>query len=178
MPKSLKFVPYENHSGFEPDFRTQIPTLPKRHMEILDKAMSGEAPKDFIQVYEYGRTPRKSNPRTWTKYIAKLAKKWYPNESITEHLINRLGFALGIKVANSRLIVDEEHGCLRFLSEYFLRTTERLEHGAEIFAGYLSDDKLVEELEKDRRVVRNFFTFQFTEKAIKHRFGHGDEGKK
>lgn len=57
MPKSLKFVPYENHSGFEPDFRTQIPTLPKRHMEILDKAMSGEAPKDFIQVYEYGRTP-------------------------------------------------------------------------------------------------------------------------
>ena len=41
-----------------------------------------------------------------------------------------------------------------------------------------TDDKIVDELEKDRRTVRNFFTFQFTENAIKHRFGHGDVGKK
>ncbi|NUQ25367.1 MAG: HipA domain-containing protein [Saprospiraceae bacterium] len=178
MKKSLKFVPYENHSGFEPDnWPSHVPILPKRHMQILDEAIAGEAPKDFIKVYEFGRTARKSNPKTWPKYIAKFAKKWYPNESITEHLLNRLGYILGVRVANSRLVRDEEFGRLRFLSEYFLRSSERLEHGAEIFAGYLSDDKLVEELEKDRRGVRNFFTFQFAEKAIQHRFGHGDEGK-
>jgi len=177
MSKSLKFVPYENHSGFDPDLRAHVPILPKRHTLILDEAISGEAPKDFIKVYEYGRTPRKNNSKNWTTYIAKVARKWYPNESITEHLLNRLGFALGATVANSRLVVDDEFGRLRFLSEYFLRPGERLEHGAEIYEGYLSDDALVEEIEKDRRTVRNFFTFQFTECAIQHRFGHHDIGK-
>lgn len=178
MSKSLKFVPFENHSGFEPDLRMHISILPKRHTLILDEAVSGEAPKDFIQVYEYGHTSRKSKPRTWPRYIAKVARKWYPNESITEHLLNRLGFALGVIVADSRLVVDEEFRRLRFLSKFFLRSGEKLEHGAEIFAGYLSDPELVEEIERDRRTVRNFFTFQFTECAIQHRFGHGDEGKK
>ncbi len=179
MSKSLKSVPYENHSGFEPDLRTHVPELPKRHMLILEKAISGEAPKDFIRVYDYGRSPRKKNSRTWTPYIAKVARKWYPNECITEHLLNRLGYALGVTVANSRLVVDEEFGQLRFLSEYFLRSADNLEHGAEIFAGYLSaDTKLVDEIEKDRKTVRNFFTFQFAEGAILHRFGHGEEAKK
>lgn len=172
MPKSLKFVPYENCSGFEPDLRSHIPVLPKRHTLILDDAISGEAPKDFIRVYEYGRSSRKTNTKTWIPYIAKVARKWYPNESITEHLLNRLGYALGVKVATSRLVIDEEHKRLRFLSEYFLKPGEKLEHGAEIYAGYLSDESLVEEIEKDRRTVRNYFTFQFTENAIKHRFEH------
>ena len=179
MSKSLKFVAYENHSGFEPDLKLHLPTLPKRFTDIRDAAVSGDAPKDFIGVYEYGRTPRKKNRKRWTPYIAKVARKWYPNESITEHLLNRLGFALGVTVANSKLVVDEEFERLRFLSEYFLRSDERLEHGAEIFAGYLSaDTKLVDEIEKDRRTVREFFTFQFAEHALKHRIGHGDEGKK
>ncbi len=130
MSKSLKSVSYKEHSGFEPDLRTFLPILPKRHIEVLDEAVSGEAPKDFIRVYEYGRSVRKNNRRTWIKYIAKLAEKWYPNESITEHLLNCVGFTLGIPVANSRLVVDEEFGRLRFLSEYFLRSGERLEHGA------------------------------------------------
>jgi hypothetical protein len=130
-------------------------------------------------VYEYGRSSRKTNLKTWIPYIAKVARKWYPNESITEHLLNRLGYILGMTVANSRLVVDDEFGRLRFLSEYFLRPSERLEHGAEIFAGYLSNDhKLVEEIEKNRLTARNFFTYQFAIGALKHRFGHGVEGKK
>ncbi len=178
MSKSLKFVPYENHSGFDPDLRTHIPILRKKDTLILDEAISGEAPKDFIKVYEYGRTLRKDNPKTWTPYIAKVARKWYPNESITEHLLNRLGVALGVIVANSRLVVDDEFGRLRFLSEYFLQRGERLEHGAEIYSGYLSNEALVEEIEKDRRTVRNYFTFQFTECAIQYRFGHSDIAQK
>jgi hypothetical protein len=43
---------------------------------------------------------------------------------------------------------------------------------------YLSDPHLVDEIERERKTVRNFFTFQFAELAILHRFGHGDEGKK
>lgn len=178
MSKSLKSVPYENHSGFNLDLQAHFPILPKRHMEILDEAISGEAPKDFIRVYEFGRSTRKNNPKTWTHYIAKIARKWYPNESITEHLLNRLGFALGVTVTNSRLAVDDEFGKLRFLSEYFLRPDERLEHGAEIYAGYLADETLVEEIEKDRRTVRNFFTFQFTERALQHRFEQGGLSEK
>ncbi|MBU6342523.1 MAG: HipA domain-containing protein [Bacteroidetes bacterium] len=178
MSTSLKSVPYQKHTGFEPDLRAHLPILPKRHMVIIDAAVSGDQPKDFIRVYEYGRTARKKNQRTWTPYIAKVAGKWYPNECITEHLLNRLGHALGVPVANSRLVLDEEFEQVRFLSEYFLKTGERLEHGAEIFAGYLSDDQLVEEIEKDRRTSRNLFTFQFAECALKHRFGHGDVGQK
>lgn len=172
MSKSLKFVPYENHSGFDPDLRKYVPILRKRHTEILDEAVSGEAPKDFIRVYEYRRSCRRRNPNTWIPYIAKVARKWYPNESITEHLHNRLGYTLGVTVANSRLAVDDEFGRLRFLSEYFLRPDERLEHGAEIYAGYI-DPETVENIEKDRRTVRNYFTFQFTECAMQNRFGHG-----
>jgi hypothetical protein len=177
MSKSLKFVPYDNHSGFDPDLRKHVPILRKRHTEILDEAVSGEAPKDFIRVYEFGRSSRKKNPKTWIPYIAKVARKWYPNESITEHLLNRLGFVLGVTVANSRLAVDDEFGRLRFLSEYFLRPDERLEHGAEIYAGY-TNPELVEEIERDRRTVRNYFTFQFTECAIQHRFEHDETSKK
>jgi len=178
MAKSLKFVPFDNHSGFDPELKATLPVLLKRHTLILDEAISGEAPKDFIKVYEFGRTPRRKNKNNWTPYISKVAKKWYPNESITEHLLNRLGVALGVPVANSKLVIDEEFKRLRFLSEYFLGSSERLEHGAEIFAGYLSDQNLVDEIERDRKTVRNYFTFQFTESAIHHRFGHGDEGKR
>jgi len=178
MSNSLKNIIYENHSGFEPAFKGLIPVLPKRHTLILDQAISGEAPKDFIRVYEFGRTTRKSNPRAWIPYIAKGARKWYPNESITEHLLNRLGDALGITVANSKLVVDEELGQLRFLSEYFLRKSENLEHGAEIFAGYLSNGQLVDVIEKGRNTAQNYFTFQFVIDALKHRFGHGVEGQK
>ena len=179
MSKSLKFVPYENHSGAGPDLRVHLPILPKRHMEILDETPGGDQPKDFIRVYEYKRSTRKKNRDSWTRYIAKVAEKWYPIESVTEHLINRLGFALNVTVANSRLVIDEEFGQVRFLSEYFLKSAEILEHGAEIFAGYLSNDhKLVAEIEKNRQTARNFFTYQFAIGALKHRFGHGIEGGK
>ena len=177
MTKSLKLVSYENRSGFEPDLKAIVPVLPKRHTLVLDTAITGEAPKDFIRVYEFGRSTRKRNKNSWTPYIAKVGQKWYPNESITEYLLNRLGVALGVYMAQSKLMIDEEFGQLRFMSTYFLRPSERLEHGAEVFAGYLSDPNLVDEIERDRKTVRNYFTFQFAESAMHHRFGYGPEGK-
>jgi len=52
--------------------------------------MAGDAPKDFLSIYEYGDGRRKS-VGNWPSYIAKVGKKWYPNESITEHLLTRIG---------------------------------------------------------------------------------------
>ena len=42
-----------------------------------------------------------------------------------------------------------------------------LEHGAEIYAGYLGDKDLVEEIEL-KRLARDFFTLKFTRDALRH----------
>jgi len=80
----------------------------------------GEAPKSFIRVYDYqkGSIQRKSNSASWPLYIAKTGHKWYPLESITEHLIARIGTVLGLNMAHSRLV--NAGGQVRFLSKYFL----------------------------------------------------------
>lgn len=128
--------------------------------------VSGDAPKGFVRLYEHesdGRV-RRNNPATWPLYIAKTGQKWYPIESVTEHLLNRLGTIFGIKMADSKLSII--NGQLRFLSRYFLhKEKESLVHGAEIFAGYLEDQAFVESVEK-ANLSRILFTLQFVEKAI------------
>lgn len=120
-----------------------IPTLKNSHYEVLNVKISGEAPKDFICVYEHGLC-RKAKLSTWIKYIAKVGHKWYPIESIIEHLLNRIGEEIGLNVAQSKLMFVGEQ--LRFLSKYFLQSDERLIHGAEIFSAYLEDDSFVENI--------------------------------
>ena len=69
---------------------------------VKDVTLTGDAPKGFVRLYEFqrdGRT-RRRNPSTWPLYIAKTGHKWYPVESITEHLLNRLGTVFGIEQAN------------------------------------------------------------------------------
>lgn len=128
----------------------------------MNWAIVGEAPKDFLRIYEYGAV-NKSRLGEWPGYIAKVGQKWYPNESITEHLLTRLGQALQLEIADSRLMWVR--GQLRFLSRYFLKPDESLVHGAEIFAGYLADRKFVEEVEA-RKQSREVFTYQVVEDAI------------
>ncbi|MCB1244356.1 MAG: HipA domain-containing protein [Verrucomicrobiae bacterium] len=100
--------------------------------------------------------------------MAKVGHKYYPNESITEHLLTRVGQALGLNVADSQLMWFR--GQLRFLIRYFLRPKcESLVHGAEIFAAYLEDRAFVEEVELNDE-ARNLFTFQFVEQALENRF--------
>lgn len=143
-----------------------IPRLKHHHCRVVDKAIAGDAPKDFLRIYEYG-TGRKTKPKTWPSYIAKVGQKWYPNESITEHLLTRIGQGLHLDLADSKLMLVK--GQLRFLSRYFLRKDESLVHGAEIFAGYLQDKPFVEEVEAKNQ-SRNVFTFQFVEDAFLNRF--------
>ena len=120
--------------------------------QIEDAHLMGDAPKALIKIGGY-------------KYLAKTGHKWYPVESITEHLLNRLGSVFGLDMAESRLVVI--NGQLRFLSKWFLSEGESLVHGAEIFSNYLNDTDFVSEVEK-QKMSRELFTLQFVEKSITH----------
>lgn len=163
----LKRASIENYSGFHLKWKGKIPPLRKGFYIVEeDISVGGDAPKDFIRLYEYG-VGKKKNPKTWDAYIAKVGHKWYPIESITEYLLNRIGETLGLDMAHSRLMVAGEQ--IRFLSRYFLREGEQLVHGAQIFAGYMLDEEFVEEIERVK-LARDFFTCQFVEEAIRHQF--------
>ena len=161
-------------SGFQGDESVRVrgeisPVHRSRSRGLFSKmnwTIVGEAPKDFLRIYEYGSSNR-TRPDRWPGYIAKVGQKWYPNESITEHLLTRLGQRLGLKIADSRLMWVR--GQLRFLSRYFLRPDESLIHGAEIFAGYLADAEFVQEVEA-RNQSREVFTYQVVEEALRSRF--------
>jgi hypothetical protein len=164
--KTLKAADILNYSGHLLRPETPLPVVRSGHYRVVDASVTGDAPKDFIRVYEFG-TARKASPHLWPAWIAKVGHKWYPNESVTEHLLTRIGQSLGIPMADSRLMMVR--GQLRFGSRYFLRPDESLVHGAEIFADYLEDRGFVEEVE-DKDQSRDLFTFQFVEDALLHRF--------
>ncbi|MBL0913654.1 MAG: HipA domain-containing protein [Bacteroidia bacterium] len=142
-----------------------IPALKRTHYFRIDIPVAGDAPKDIIGIYEYGYPVRKNNRNSWPLYIAKVGQKWYPMESVTEHLMNRIGEVIGVNMATSKLLII--NGQLRFLSRYFLKKGESLVHGAEIYAGFIEDSDMerVHGIEKEG-LSRNFFTFQFTTEAI------------
>lgn len=80
----------------------KIPPLRTGYYRVLSDPVGGDAPKDFLQVYQYG-VGKRSRPQTWPRYIAKVGHKWYPMESITEHLLNEIGRVLGLRMAESEL---------------------------------------------------------------------------
>ena len=135
---------------------------------MKDIAIAGDAPKDFIKLYRYGEC-LKSNPRSWPAFIAKLGHKHYPIESITEHLITRLGETFGFNMALSELAWLG--GQIRFLSRYFIKDPckQVLEHGADLYAAYLNDREFVHEIENKHKAL-DFFTVQFTQASIQHFF--------
>jgi hypothetical protein len=164
---TIKPIIPENLGGYSINIQRYIPTIKRRNYFIVqDKSVGGDAPKAFIKLYEY-REKHNVKKRNWTPYIAKFGHKWYPNESITEHLIVRIGQVLGLKMADSKLVIINKQ--VRFLSRYFLNSDDELIHGADIYEDYLSDKLFLEEIET-KQLAREFFTFQFIENAIKAKF--------
>jgi hypothetical protein len=149
-----------------PHWRRHVDTLRPGRFYATGQPVAGDAPKDFIRVYEYGKG-RRIRPSSWPAFIAKVGHKWYPAESVTEQLMTRIGQCLGINVADSRLMHVE--GQIRFLSRYFLKKDEVLVHGAEIIAGYLEDETFVHDVE-DQRAESDIFTFDVLRTAIETRF--------
>ena len=134
-------------------------------------AITGDAPKDIISLYTYKKKSkiRRNRKNTWPTYIAKLGHKYYPIESITEHLFTRIGESFKFNMADSCLA--EFNGQLRFLSKYFLKSREKqkLTHGAELYASYLSDNEFVEAVEKKGQAA-DIFTVQVTREVLKKIF--------
>jgi hypothetical protein len=166
LSEKLKYCSIEKFSGYKPKLQKGMVIKRNNYTVITGFSITGDAPKEFIRVYEYG-TGRKCNFRTWSMYIAKTGHKWYPIESITEHLLNCFGCSLGLNMSFSRLALAG--GQIRFLSKYFLKKEQELVHGADIYAGFLNDRGFVEEIE-EKQLARDFFTIQFTEQAIRSIF--------
>ncbi|MGM0613889.1 MAG: HipA domain-containing protein [Bacteroidota bacterium] len=164
--KTIKPLPVLEKSGFDPK-PGKIETFKvKNYFIVTDIAITGDAPKDFIRFYEYGHGRRK-NTKRWQLFLAKLGHKHYPVESITELLLSRIGEYFGFNIAGARLAYLG--GQIRFLSKYFLSNPaiQVLEHGAELYAGYLNDKEFVEKVEEDNK-ARELFTVQVTNEVIKH----------
>ncbi len=131
-----------------------VETIEEGCYEISDEPLMGDAPKSIIWI-------------EGIKYIAKTGHKWYPIESITEHLLNQLGKIFGLDMADSRLAII--NGQLRFLSKYFLDEGYRLVHGAEIFSAYLGDHQFVIDIEAED-MSRSLLTLQLVETSVKQSF--------
>lgn len=162
----LKYCSIEKYSGYKPKISKNMIVKRNNYSVIKGFSITGDAPKEFIRVYEYG-IGRKNYLHTWPLYIAKTGHKWYPVESITEYMLNRFGCELGLNMSISRIAIAG--GQLRFLSKYFLKKDQELVHGADIYAGFLNDRGFVEEIE-EKQLARDFFTIQFTEQAIRYSF--------
>jgi hypothetical protein len=142
--------------------------LPARYLVQSTSVLSihGDAPKSFLRIKEYVEGRPRGKPSRWPAYIAKVGSKFYPIESITEHLLTRLGQLAAVRIADSRLLMVA--GQVRFLSKYFLQRNESLVHGIEIFKDHL-DVEMVEQIAK-RRAEQEFYTFQTVSAAIAEKF--------
>lgn len=131
-------IPVHKIENYTDAHRLDVRNVPviKRSNYFVDDTVSvdGDAPKKFIGIYNYQLLDHKhkSNRKNWIRYIAKTGHKWYPTESITELLMNRLGVIFGLTMADSQIAMIG--GQLRFLSRYFLHPAqEELVHGADIW---------------------------------------------
>jgi HipA-like C-terminal domain len=152
----------QKESGF-PIRKKAIPTLQKKHFFVdPNNYLGGDRPKDLIRIYQKGA--RISNKKTWVPYIAKFGDKWYPNESLTEYLMNQFGEELGLNMAKSKVL--NVHEQIRFCSQIFTTHKTSLVHGAQIYASWLNND--MEFVQGAEQSENELFTFQFAESAIKH----------
>ncbi len=122
---------------------------------IENISVTGDAPKDVIRFYEYGKALKRSYKK-WPIYIAKLGHKYYPMESITEQLITDIGFTYGFDMASSKL--SYIGGQIRLLSLYFLNNrTDELFHGADLYSGFLNNDRQFVDDVEENKMTQDFF---------------------
>jgi HipA-like C-terminal domain len=158
--------PVKHFADYQVDWASVIPELRKYKLDrVTFLSVMGDAPKDFITDSEYRPGHRSRQQRT-ESYIAKVGAKYYPNESITEHFITRIGQCFDMNIADSKLrLID---GQVRFMSKYFLRGETLLTHGAEIFELCLGKEDYAAIAEK--KIESEFFTFQIACEEIKNAF--------
>jgi hypothetical protein len=163
-----------NSSGIIHNLK-DISVLKEKHYYVEDIDLDGDAPKQFIRIYQYREDSGifRNDLRSWEPYIAKTAEKWYPHESVIEFMINRIGQVLGLRLNEVSLL--KINGQIRFLSKFFLKKNDVLIHGAEICGSYLSDQLFAEQIAKSPKESRELFTFEFICKAIISIFGENGQ---
>jgi hypothetical protein len=163
--KYNQFSGYINYS--------QIEVLKNKNFLIIDMPLDGEAPKQYIKAYFYKSNTniRKSNCKTWSEYFAKFGSKSYPNESVIEYVMNKLGESLGISINETELVLV--NGQIRFLSKNFLRKGQKLIHGIEIISEYFQDEQFIKQIDRNKKERRKYLTFELIEKSIKHVYPKG-----
>jgi hypothetical protein len=146
MPRQLITYKIVNNTGISISTKS-LEVIKKNRIICLNETVGGDAPKDVIKMYTFGEA-KKSDKKNWKKYIAKIGHKWYPNESITEDYLTKVGESFGIIIARSRLIIAE--GYVRFLSEHFHSSEETLNHGANILSRYINetDTQWIDDLDR------------------------------
>ncbi|MBT5529518.1 MAG: hypothetical protein HOK35_10190 [Cytophagia bacterium] len=157
-------IQIQKYSGFPLKIKGNIPLVKNNNYCIVKKvSVGGDAPKEFASIYRYGFC-RKAFIRSWPQYIVKTGHKWYPAESITEYLLNRIAQVMGLNVAEPFLLFVGNQ--IRFGSRYFLKKNQELIHGADIYSGYLGGDKtFIDEIEDTKR-TREFLSLTFTYEAM------------
>ena len=81
--KHISPLPILKNSGFLPKL-CEIEIAKKHCYTIIeDISVTGDAPKDIIRLYEYGKATKRDYKK-WPVYIAKLGHKYYPMESPAE----------------------------------------------------------------------------------------------
>lgn len=157
----IKEIKYE--SDYQIKWEKHIPKLKTYDLQTVEfLTISGDAPKDFITDKEY-RPGHRSRQNPKDKFIAKVGSKYYPIESIIEQFITRIGQYFGLYIADSKLRIVEEQ--VRFLSKYFLKASEQLTHGAEIYEYSIGKENYAKLSEEKQEA--DYFTFQMTCEAIK-----------
>jgi HipA-like C-terminal domain len=164
-----KYIANDKYADFQTDWSKHVPTLADCYIVQWDKveflSVMGDAPKDFVTDNEPNSDKRKRiKPRA--SYIAKVGSKWYPNESVVEEFLTRIGQCFDVVIAESKLRIIA--GQVRFMSKFFLKPSEQLTHGAEILAQSIGKDdydKLAEEKKESE-----YFSFQMICEAIKNAF--------
>ena len=167
MAQQLTREEIRKFSGFEIT-PGAAPILPGKNYIVEDRGITGDAPKDFIRMRPPGIAGQDAPSDTWPAYIAKLGHKCYPSESITEHLLTRIGQLLGLNMAVSSLVSAD--GQVRFLSRYFLRDEQSLDHGADIFDKYLTKREGLTSAKKRSGDNWDWVTFQFVCEAIQSEY--------
>lgn len=170
LAQQLTHERIRKYSGFEVAPGT-IYILSGEDYTVEDRGITGDAPKDFIRVRPSGVAGHGASGDMWPAYIAKLGHKCYPSESVTEHLLTRIGQSLGLNMAESSLM--ETDGKIRFLSRYFLDNEQILVHGADIFDKYLTKQEKRANATKRSADNGDRVTFQFVCKTI--RSGYPDQ---
>ncbi len=163
--------PVKHFADYQIDWASVILPLRNYKLEkVTFLSVMGDAPKDFITDRDYRhrdyRPGHRSRHERIESHIAKVGAKYYPNESITEHFITRIGQCFDMSIADSKLrLID---GQVRFMSKYFLRNETLLTHGAEIFELCLGKEDYAAIAEK--KIESEFFTFQIACEEIKNAF--------